>query len=121
MTNVIDMASARQKKAEKDHAERQIVDADLVQRVLNAGMYYLSCEQDGVRIQAKTGMKPGDYTDVALVTTANAYVDFFEKEMARFGLTEDDIHILCASSMDFPDEYTDRQDVITLCDQIRQS
>ena len=121
MNKVVDMAAARQKKADKEHAERQIVDGDLVQRVLNAGMYYLSCEQDGVRIQAKVSVKPGDYTDVALVTTPNAYVKFFENEMKRFGLGEDDLLIQCASSMDFPDEYTDRDDVIALCDAIRQS
>jgi hypothetical protein len=121
MDNVIDMAAARQKKAEQDHGERQIVDEQLVKRVLFAGQYYLSCKDDGVQIEAKCGSKPGEYVVVALVTTANAYVEFFEAEMKRFGLEEDDIFIMCSSSMDHPDEYTDRQDIIALCDAIRAS
>jgi len=119
MSNVIDMSKAREKKAAKDFGERQILDKEAVNRALFAGQYYLNCEQDGVSISVKFG--PGDYKKAALVTNANAYVEFFEKDMARFGLKEDDVMILCGSSMDFPEEYTDRDDVKLLCDQIRQS
>ncbi len=119
MSNVIDMASARQKKAEKEHGERQIVDENLVKRVLFAGQYYLTCASDGVQIQAKIGSKPGEYVVVALVSSVRGYVDFFTAEMERFGLEEDDMIIMCSSSMDFPDEYTDNADIIALCDAIR--
>jgi hypothetical protein len=119
MSKVIDMAAARQKKADKELAERQIVDGDLVNRVLHAGRYYLTCKDDGVEIQAKIG--PADFVVVALVTTANAYVEFFEAEMKRFGLSEDDLLIQGSSSMDFPEEYTDRKDIIELCELIGQS
>ena len=117
MSNVIDMKAAREKRAAKDHAERQIVPMDAVNRALYAGQYYLNCTEDGVSISIKFG--PGDYKEAAIVTNVNAYVEFFEKDMARFDLKEEDLMILCGSSMDFPDEYTDREDVIALCDAIR--
>lgn len=119
MSNIIDMNAAREKRAAKEHGERQVLDAEFVNRSLYAGFYYLSCAEDGVQIQAKSGPKPGDYVVVALVTTANAYVEFFEAEMKKFDLEETDLHILCASSMDFPEEYTDRKEVVALCDAIR--
>lgn len=119
MSKVIDLAAAREEKAAKEFSKRQIIDKESVNRALYAGQYYLNCEQDGVVIMVKFG--PGDYKRAALVTTPNAYVEWFENEMRRFGLKEDDIMILCGSSMDFPEEYTDRDDVQKLCDLIRQS
>lgn len=119
MSNVIDFNKAREAKAEKEHGERQILDADFVNRSLYAGQYYLTCKSDGVEIRAKSGPKAGEYVVVALVTTPNAYVEFFEAEMKKFGIGEDDLIIMGSSSMDFPEEYTDRKDVIALCDAIR--
>mgnify|MGYP001819317934 CR=1 FL=1 len=121
MSNVIDMSSAREKKAEKDHGERQVLSKEEVNRALYSGQYYLTCADDGVQILSKCGPGAGDYVVVALVTTANAYVEFFEADMKRFGLEEDDIRIQCSSSMDFPEEYTDRKDIRDLCDAIMQN
>lgn len=113
MSNVIDMQAAREKKAEKDHGERQVLDPEMVNRSLYAGRYYLMIEDDAVAIQAKVG--PSKYKTVAHVTTANTYVEFFENEMKRFGLGESDLTILSSSDLDFPEEVTSNKQTIELC------
>jgi hypothetical protein len=116
MSNVIDMSSARQKKADKDHGERQVLSTEAVNRAIYAGRYYLTIEDDAVAIKVYFGLT--DSKTAVRVKTAKDYCDFFETEMKRFGLKEDDLHIQASSSIDFPDEYTSDPDTIKLCEQI---
>lgn len=119
MNNIIDFNKAREEKAAEEFGKRQILDADAVNRALHAGRYYLTIEDDAVAIKVYFGHT--DAKTAVLVKTANAYVEFFENEMKRFGLKEDDMLIQASSSLDFPHEYTKDADTIKLCKLINES
>ena len=53
------------------------------------------------------------------ITGAQDYHDFFRAKAHELGVGVMDRHIMASSSVDFPDEYTDRADVIELCNQVR--
>lgn len=113
MSNVIDMKAAREKRAAKELAERQVIPSDVVNRALHAGRYYLTIEDDAVAIKVYFGLT--ESKTAALVKTPNAYVKFFETEMERFGLEESELHIQASSSIDFPEEYTNDPETLALC------
>ncbi len=51
------------------------------------------------------------------VKTPRDFKDFFTSKQAELG--DESVHVLCSSSLDWPEEYTDVPEIILLADLIR--
>ena len=76
---------------------------------------YLTCESDGVYAEHNDERR--------LIKSENEIAEFAHEICVTNDGNPDecDLIVLCSSSLDFPEEYTDKKEVIELCRKIRLS
>jgi len=83
----------------------------------HTGYYFLTVE--GERLVVKYGPKDNEVTRP--IRDAQDYGDFFTAQAETLGVDILELTIMASSTVDFPAEYTDREDVILLCNLLRRS
>ena len=73
---------------------------------------YCTCESDGVHMSYGPRGELGKNDEERVVRTYDEFIAFL--------IDCRESVVLCSSSMDFPQDYTDDADVIALCNRIRQ-
>lgn len=107
------------KRAEMRVAARVAKKRDQEIRMANeaAAIFFLDIDEFG-----RLTVKYGQTASLRVKTVLGSMKDltsFMREKAAAVGLAMGDLRISPSSSLDFPEEYTDDQDVIDLCDEIR--
>ncbi len=79
-------------------------------------MFYLTILKGWLVVQYD-GPRGGKVT--RRIKGAQEYARFFQSKATEYGVPVEDLHIMASSSVDFPEEYTDRAEVIELCNRLR--
>ena len=74
---------------------------------------YLSCMSDGIQCIYGEADIPIDKRDKFLCKDRKEFMEFVRSHPYDI--------CLCSSSMDFPEEETDRRDIVELCNKIRSN
>lgn len=81
-----------------------------------ATMFHVTIQHENV-VVVYDGSHGGQITK--RINTKRQFDDFMRSKAYEAGVGLDGLIVMCSSSIDWPDEWTESQDVIALCKEIR--